>query len=136
MNGQGGPRDIKRAMGILQYLSQMNDGNYIDALAVYQLGRCHYYGWGVKRDYAQARELFARAGRMGSQQARYQLGYMYEKGLGGAQDRHKAIDLYQEALRETDYQRLNLRMDNSLGNREMVALFDAKVKTAFRRLGD
>jgi TPR repeat protein len=59
------------------------------------VGVCYRYGCGgVVRDYAEAVRLFRLAADQGRAGAHYNLGYMFENGLGVAQDRAEAIRFY------------------------------------------
>ncbi len=65
-------------------------------------GKRYYYGDGVPRDYAQARNWFLQAARQGNGNGQYWLGYMYQYGKGGAQDLTKAQKWYSQAAEQGD----------------------------------
>ncbi|RNB92498.1 sel1 repeat family protein [Brevibacillus fluminis] len=56
-------------------------------------------GWGVKRDYAKAIELFEQSG---DDHALSNLGYMYQTGQGVKQDSEKAYFYYIQAAEKGD----------------------------------
>jgi FOG: TPR repeat, SEL1 subfamily len=65
-------------------------------------GLCSYgcmliYGRGCKQDQKLAKRLFERAYKMGSKVGAYQLGVVYEQGLGVPIDNQRAFNFYQEA---------------------------------------
>ena len=56
-------------------------------------------GWGVERDYARARHWYERAVELDHGPAFFNLGQLYEYGLGVNKDEDRAVDLYREAAR-------------------------------------
>jgi hypothetical protein len=67
-----------------------------DATSQNQLGELYLYGRGVQKDYVEAMKWFLKASRS-SERANYNLGSIYEKGLGVPQDLGKARSYYQVA---------------------------------------
>lgn len=60
-----------------------------------KLGDAHYYGRGTKVDYEAAARYYRQASeQQHNAQAIFNLGYMHERGLGLAQDRHLAKRCY------------------------------------------
>ena len=69
-----------------------------DANSIWQLGG--YYGmgaFGLQKDRKKANELYTRAAELGSFSAHYQIGWVYEDGLGVEKDVKKAIHHYELA---------------------------------------
>jgi TPR repeat protein len=67
-------------------------------LGQYVVGACYRSGYGgVAKDYAEAVRLFRLAAAQGHARAQFNLGVMFESGLGVAQDRAEAIRLYRLA---------------------------------------
>ena len=60
------------------------------AEAQYLLGRCYYFGWGVKEDDQQAVEWYRNAAEQGHADARMQLGDCYNEGKGVIKNRNMA----------------------------------------------
>uniref|UniRef100_A0A452ER73 SEL1L2 adaptor subunit of SYVN1 ubiquitin ligase n=1 Tax=Capra hircus TaxID=9925 RepID=A0A452ER73_CAPHI len=69
-----------------------------NAFARVKIGDYHYYGYGTKRDYQTAATHYSiAADKYHSAQAMFNLGYMYEHGLGITKDIHLARRLYDMA---------------------------------------
>ncbi|XP_038960961.1 protein sel-1 homolog 2 isoform X4 [Rattus norvegicus] len=69
-----------------------------NAFARVKIGDYHYYGYGTKKDYETAATHYSiAADKHHSAQAMFNLAYMYEHGLGIAQDIHLARRLYDMA---------------------------------------
>lgn len=63
-----------------------------------KLGDAHYYGRGTRIDYEEAAAYYRLASdQQHNAQASFNLGYMYEQGLGLARDRHLAKRSYDTA---------------------------------------
>ena len=98
-----------QAQALLGRLYELGDGvqNISEALKWYRLasstnplamcylGLLYAYGKGVSKDYTEAARLFIAAAESGSYQCRYELGMLYEQGLGVAQNRITAMEEYQ-----------------------------------------
>ena len=69
-----------------------------DAEAQYYVARIHANGMdNVTIDYAEAAQWYERAADQGFNEARQELGYLYERGLGVAKDPLKALNLQRSA---------------------------------------
>jgi 3-oxoacyl-[acyl-carrier-protein] synthase II len=70
--------------------------------AKYNLGRCYYYGNGVKQDYGSAVSLFTQSAGQGNTDANKYLAFCYAEGLGIVENYDKAIErgakIYAEIL--------------------------------------
>jgi SEL1 protein len=88
--------DLKRAL--LQWQRSANQGNSVSRVKV---GDYHYYGMGTDIDYSHAAQQYRIASdHQHNAQAIFNLGYMYEKGMGIKRDIHLAkrhYDLAAEA---------------------------------------
>jgi len=87
----------------------VNEGRYADALEMLQplaeagdgdaqnvLGGLYLQGWGVDKDYNQAREWFEKSAAQVNPMGCYNLGGMYANGIGVEQDCDKARELVQK----------------------------------------
>ncbi|MBQ7682607.1 MAG: toll/interleukin-1 receptor domain-containing protein, partial [Oscillibacter sp.] len=68
-----------------------------DAETLYQMGDKYYFGNGVEKDYAKAREYYEQAAAKGHAEALFSLGVLYRKGQGVAQDYAKARECFEQA---------------------------------------
>ncbi|KAK0533886.1 hypothetical protein OC835_002869 [Tilletia horrida] len=66
-------------------------------LAVYELGKCYCYGWGVKLDKRMALEYFELAAKLGDADAQAEAGALYATGKGCKKDLKKAARYYRQA---------------------------------------
>lgn len=66
------------------------------------LGDMYYWGWGsaIQQDYAQAILWYKRAATRGQAEAKYNLGVMYEQGLGTTVDYSMAARWYLSSARD------------------------------------
>ena len=71
-----------------------------DANAQGLLGIMYIQGQGVRQDYVQARQWFAKAAEQGNAEAQSLLGMMYEEGLGVRQDYAQAKEFFGKACDE------------------------------------
>lgn len=70
-----------------------------DAKAQYNMGVIYDRGYGVERDYAQARSWYEKAAAQGDAEAAHNLGVMYHQGHGVAVDDKQAVDWFREAAK-------------------------------------
>lgn len=73
-----------------------------NADAMYRLGRCHYHGWGTSENDNSAFLWFCKARDAGCKMMWTQLGECYMNGLGTCEDIPKAIQAFEQALKERD----------------------------------
>jgi TPR repeat protein len=72
-------------------------------LAIYELGNCFRYGWGVEKDAVLARHYFETAANLGDPDAMIETAWCYENAFGGMgkrnkkRDKHKAAYWYRRA---------------------------------------
>ena len=67
-----------------------------DPVAIYFLGIQHEYGrCGLEKDVTMAVELYERAAELGVKKAHFNLGIMYDNGIGVEKDTAKAIRHYE-----------------------------------------
>lgn len=71
-----------------------------DAVAQYNLGVMHYYGYGVDLDYAEATKRYRQAAEQGYAEAQYGLGVIYADGYWGAQDYAEAAKWFRRAAEQ------------------------------------
>ena len=82
-------------LSLQRWLVPANDG---DAEAQYYVARIYANGMdNVNIDYAEAARWYQRAADRGFAEAKQELGYLYERGLGVGQDSLKALNLQREA---------------------------------------
>ena len=77
------------------YLGSLDDRDI--AWGPYLLSRLYVEGWGVQKDYKQAKKYANRAVSLGLKQANYTLGYLALNGYGEQKDPKKAVHLYRKA---------------------------------------
>ena len=68
-----------------------------DSEGIYQLGRCHWYGWGVDKDLGKANELFLKAAEQGHLKGQYAAAQDYYLGHGVEKDYAKAFKWFEKA---------------------------------------
>ena len=73
-----------------------------DSEGIYQLGRCHWYGWGVKKDLGKANELFLKAAEQGYAKAQCVVGKGYYYGQDVKKDYSKAFQWFEKAAAQED----------------------------------
>ncbi|KAN0084785.1 hypothetical protein V8E54_001252 [Elaphomyces granulatus] len=56
-------------------------------LAIFELGNCFRYGWGVKKDPAAARQYYETAANLGDTDAMNETAWCYLEGFGGKKDK-------------------------------------------------
>ncbi|MGH7971838.1 MAG: tetratricopeptide repeat protein [Limisphaerales bacterium] len=66
----------------------------------YQLGRCYYYGLGVRRDFSQAAHWFALAANQGHAKAETALGVMSLAGTGQPRNYRAALTWFRRAAEQ------------------------------------
>ncbi|CAI2171836.1 15912_t:CDS:2 [Funneliformis geosporum] len=71
-----------------------NAGN---SIAIHNLGICYGNGFGVKKDYNKAFELFKQSAKKKDSDGLAMLGYCYYNGIGTNIDKYKAFNLYNRA---------------------------------------
>lgn len=71
------------------------------------LANLYFDGYGVTRDYQQARQWYEKAAAAGNGTAMYNLGLMYEKGNGVERDRQQAQQWYEKAAAAGDKDAVN-----------------------------
>ena len=77
------------------YLSAANSDYY--APAIFNLGRCYFYGIATTVDKQTAFEMFFKAANLDYPEANFMLGYMYSYGDGIAKDMVKAKEYLKKA---------------------------------------
>ena len=122
--GLGVKRDYKEALRLFEAAAGQD-------LAWGQRGvaGAYYRGEGVTRDYSRALSLYTQAAEGGDQEAMYMLGQMYEQGQGGDKNLAAARKLYRKAA---DYP----ASESHYWDPDKVAEYNAKARTALRRLGE
>ncbi|XP_078407287.1 death ligand signal enhancer isoform X2 [Cetorhinus maximus] len=86
-------QDLQRAA---RYLTMASESG--DPASQYHLGICYQKGWGVKKDFQRAVELYQKAAAHGHADALCALGMFHQQGLGGLPVSFtKAIKWYQRA---------------------------------------
>lgn len=89
-----GVQDYEKAMQVANY----GITNFNDAYCYFKLGTMYYQGFGVKKNYVKARELFEKSAEQLPNLGGYELGVMYENGSGGVEvDYEKAFYYYLDA---------------------------------------
>ena len=92
------PKDEKKADKLykkaVKTFSQAADAG--DAEAQFYLAYCHWFGFGVSKDWTKAAMWYQLAAEQGHSFAKLQLGYCYFFGLGVAKDEAKAEQLFRE----------------------------------------
>jgi len=68
-----------------------------NAAAQDDIAGMYFWGWGVKRDYAQAMKLWRKAADVGDAIAPFNIGAMYEDGWGVTRDYAEAVKWYLKA---------------------------------------
>lgn len=90
-----------------------NAGNYAKAFqlyeeaakenepfAIYNLGRCYYYGNGAKQNYDTAVQYFLRSAELGFAPAQYSIADCYADGIGVEKDIVKAVEWCEKAANQ------------------------------------
>jgi TPR repeat protein len=90
---------------------------------------------GQAPDYGAALSCYTQAARQNNQRAMYQLGLMYEKGLGVSRNLFTARGWYEKALSLPADELLPNYTEQSLSPLDPVAATTAKARRALRRLG-
>ncbi|CAG8754684.1 2257_t:CDS:1, partial [Acaulospora morrowiae] len=65
-----------------------------DAIGQYFLGRCYYWGHGIKTDRKKAFELLQKSSENGNSRGQWMLGFCYERGYGTTKDLKKAFEQF------------------------------------------
>ena len=82
----------------LQTYNYMADRGY--APAMYELGKLYEGGFGVRRDYHKAAELYQKAVKKIHADSMFALGVLYQEGKGVKLDKEKAISLFEMAAQK------------------------------------
>ena len=91
-----------------QYYSKASEQGNLRAM--YELGRCYYYGLGTSIDYNMAFKLFSNASQNGSDDMWLELGNCYLEGNGVGKDVNKAIECYKRGIEKTDCDYCRMRL--------------------------
>ena len=87
------PKSDVDALAMLQARVAMKDSE-----AIYYLAQKYFYGHlGLQKDMRRAIELFTESAELGSIQALYNLGHVYDRGEGVGQDEAKAAEFWTKA---------------------------------------
>lgn len=92
MEGQGGPVDMPRAVGLYKAAADRGDAN-----AQNNLGEIHEMGRGVSRNLDEAMRWYERAAENGLGSAQFNAGRLWAIGVGGRKDPAKARALLLQA---------------------------------------
>jgi TPR repeat protein len=65
--------------------------------AQFELGRCYYYGNGVKKDYSEAMAWYRKASDQGHGESQRRVGLLYAQGEGVSKDRAEAQKWFRKA---------------------------------------
>lgn len=90
-------RDEKKA---IQYYTQSAEQRHLRAM--YQLGRCYYFGYGVPTDYDKAFNLFSELAGYGSNDMWAELGKCYQEGNGVGKNVDEAVKCYKLGIERTN----------------------------------
>ena len=106
-----------------------------DPKAIFHLGNAYRFGrYLVEKDMTKAFELYERAAELGSKEAHYNLGYLYNKGTDVQKDMAKAIRHYEVAAMLSDVQaRNNLGCEEEIAGNYDIALQHWKIAA---KMGD
>eukprot|EP01134_Creolimax_fragrantissima_P006613 CFRG6613T1 len=88
------PKEDVEAHALLQWTKAAEQRS---SEAILKKGDHYYYGWGVNASLSTAVECYRTAGTMHNAQALFNLGYMYERGEGTAQDFQLAKRFYDQS---------------------------------------
>ena len=91
-HGRGVKRDVPRALALYERVAEQSPW------ARFKLGTLYLQGDGIKPDYAKAKRWLTRSSDDGNANARNNLAWMHEKGLGTPVDDFTARSLYLSAL--------------------------------------
>lgn len=91
-DGEGVERDRKAAVGWYRNAVDAGSSDACD-----HLGFMYLRGWGVRRDFVEARKLFEKAGE--HPQALYNLGRIYDEGLGVEIDKKRSAQYWEKSAR-------------------------------------
>jgi TPR repeat protein len=92
LNGDGVPRDEKRALGLLRPAAERGE-----AEAQFLLGLSYRSGRGVAANDVEANRWLERAAKQEHAQAQYLLGLSYLRGRGVAKDSRQAVELFRQS---------------------------------------
>lgn len=122
----------QQAEGVAWLLEASKKG---DGVAALDLGKAHFLGRGVARDYASARLWFVRADASGNEVAAYYLGLIYRNGYGVTADPARASQQFSRAaekgLRDAMFMLANSLRDGESGTRN-----DAQSLAYYRQAGE
>ncbi|GBB88408.1 hypothetical protein RclHR1_00150004 [Rhizophagus clarus] len=88
-------KDYKKA---IEWFSKSSEGGNIRA--IYKLGNCYYYGYGIIRDEKKAFELYLKSAKGGYNHALCSVGDCHYYGRGVLKDRNKAFKWYLKAAKK------------------------------------
>lgn len=88
-------KDYAKAAKIFNELADKND-----ALGLFFLGKCYYYGLGVKQDYQKAFNSFSEAAQAGLSEAQNSVGVCYLKGHGVDRDIDGAFSWFEKGAKQ------------------------------------
>ena len=89
--------DTDPAYAVTQYRAEQGDAD-----AQFELGRAHWFGFGVPQDDAEAVAWYRRAATQGNATAQSALGSAYWLGRGVPQDSAEAVGWYRRAAKQGD----------------------------------
>lgn len=89
LNAKSNSSEAEKEMAIAL---QKCEGGSMDAC--YSLGYTYFKGRGLKQDYKQAANYYAKACTLGHGESCYDLGVIYDEGLGTSKDSKKAMEFY------------------------------------------
>jgi len=129
------PAVLNMEEAVRWYLAAADDW----APAAGNLARLYLTGTGVPQDYAEAAKWYAKAVKIDGHTGRYELGLLYEQGLGVTEDRDRAMELYYgAAVQNADAQRRLLKLyeaDLPLPSElnEVISWYEATAEQGNRR---
>lgn len=131
LNGEGTAKDVKRALHLFNIAAEQESWGG----AACAIGDIYLKGiGGINRDYDQALIWYTRAARQNNQRAMYQLGVMYENGLGVAKNQHSALGWYRKALSLNKTELQPSYTEQSLSDTDPVANTTRLAQKAITRL--
>ena len=77
-----------------------------DPESMFQVGYCYKNGFGIVKNYTQAKKWFLKAANLGNSKAMYEMGELYYLGRGLKIDRKTAVSWYQKAADRGEYRAL------------------------------
>lgn len=93
--------DHVRAFAYLQRAARASlddeNGEGETVLALFEIGNCYRYGWGVAKDFVAAREYYLTAAELGDGDAMNEVAWCFLEGVGGGKDKVRAAGFYRRA---------------------------------------